>query len=209
MDVYMVYHMLREAFLWVLSCYINHILSNVIWSYYLRINQTLNTIVQQRINTNTDDVEIIGNFGVKQYHWHGGAISPKNGAIYAFPSHHSSVLKINTDPECKSDKISLLPIERASHDTETRYKWGGGGVGAGEYLYFLLFYISLSLWRIWLLFLYVNIFDVKMGIFMECHQMPVQFWGRGMAWREEDSHFLSNDKIIVLTFLDYELKINV
>lgn len=68
---------------------------------------------------------------MKQYHWHGGAISPKTGAIYAFPSHSSSVLKINTDPKCMmSQKLTLLPIDRAPHDTVVRYKWGGGSVGA-------------------------------------------------------------------------------
>jgi len=49
-----------------------------------------------RIDCDTDTVSIIGNYGLKEYNWHGGALCPKTGVIYAFPSHSPFVLKIDT-----------------------------------------------------------------------------------------------------------------
>jgi len=88
-----------------------------------------------RIDANTDQVSIIGNYGSKQYNWHGGTLSVVNGAIYAYPAHAMKVLKIDTTN--KGIPPTLLPIQRASYDNDivTRYKWLGGTTGADNCIY--------------------------------------------------------------------------
>ena len=88
----------------------------------------------QRIDANTDQVSILGNYGAKQYNWHGGLLSQINGAIYAFPAHSMQVLKIDT---VKNGLQTLLTIQRAPYDNDnvTRYKWLGGSIGADECVY--------------------------------------------------------------------------
>jgi hypothetical protein len=85
------------------------------------------------IDANTDEVKLLGDFGWNKYNFHGGIKSSK-GAIYAFPAHANSVLKIHTtiiNGDNDDDKLSLLPIQRAPYDndTVTRYKWLGGCTG--------------------------------------------------------------------------------
>jgi hypothetical protein len=112
-----------------------------------------------RIDANTDRVSLLGNFGLKEYNWHGGIKSDINGCIYCFPAHHSHVLKIDTTTETNGEdeedvnRLSMVSIKRASYDNDkvTRYKWLGGSLGADgniygtfNYLEFLLqFYLSL------------------------------------------------------------------
>jgi hypothetical protein len=93
-------------------------------------------------------------FGVKEYNWHGGIKSGKNGRIYCFPAHHSHVLSIDTRLRSKEkdsdvdvqaddseisgmDRLELLPIHRAPYDEDkvTRYKWLGGSMGLDENVY--------------------------------------------------------------------------
>lgn len=109
-----------------------------------------------RIDAETDEVQLIGEeeFGVKEYNWHGGIKSGKNGRIYCFPAHHSHVLSIDTRLRSKEkdsdvdvqaddseisgmDRLELLPIHRAPYDEDkvTRYKWLGGSMGLDENVY--------------------------------------------------------------------------
>ena len=93
-----------------------------------------------RIDANTDQVSLLGNYGLKEYNWHGGVKSEKNGNIYCFPAHHSHVLKISTNIETEDiseSRLSLIPVKRASYDKDkvTRYKWLGGSLGADGNIY--------------------------------------------------------------------------
>jgi len=75
---------------------------------------------------------------LKEYNWHGGILAPSRGMIYAFPAHHSHVLKIDTNIITHNkSRISLIPINRASYDSDddTRYKWLGGSIGEDGNIY--------------------------------------------------------------------------
>ena len=110
-----------------------------------------------RIDCRTNAVTILGEFGFREYNWHGG-VKAGNGCIYAHPAHSSYALKIDTSPrrpppassvvadpndddENDDDdgegRLTLLPIRRASYDTDrvTRYKWLGGALGADGNVY--------------------------------------------------------------------------
>ena len=91
-----------------------------------------------RIDANTDEVSLLGDFGWNKYNFHGG-IKSSQGAIYAFPAHADKVLKIDTSMSNGDDgeRLSLLPIERASYDNDpvTRYKWLGGCTGYDGNIY--------------------------------------------------------------------------
>ena len=88
------------------------------------------------IDANTDQVSLLGDFGWNKYNFHGGIKSSK-GAIYAFPAHADEVLKIDTTVTNGDEKLSLLPIQRASYDNDpvTRYKWLGGSIGQDGNIY--------------------------------------------------------------------------
>jgi len=92
-----------------------------------------------KIDANTDIITLLGDYGVQKYNWHGGVLSPTTGSIYAFPSHHDRVMKINTDPATlrDDDSISLLEIHRPSYDVDEvmRYKWLGGCLGLDGNVY--------------------------------------------------------------------------
>lgn len=102
-----------------------------------------------RIDANHDTVEVIGEdmFGIKEYNWHGGIKSGKNGKIYCFPAHHSQVLCIDTRWNMSNknheyskrpeERLELLPIHRAYYDKDevTKYKWLGGSIGADGNIY--------------------------------------------------------------------------
>jgi len=100
-------------------------------------------------NTETKDdiVQLQGDFGIGKYNWHGGVLSPINGAIYAFPSHANTVLKIDTT---KNGEWTKLPIGLAFHDDDhiaaelteehsnmlnSKYKWLGGAIGEDGAIY--------------------------------------------------------------------------
>jgi len=91
-----------------------------------------------RIDANTDEVTLLGDYGLNKYNWHGGVKSYRNGCIYCFPAHHSEVLKIDTSQSCGAgERLSLVPIRRPPYDSDkvTRYKWLGGSVGADGNVY--------------------------------------------------------------------------
>ena len=74
-------------------------------------------------DTSPDVVEQIGpdlsSFG-DGYRWHGGVYCKQNGCVYAFPSHGTAVLKINTRNNDSVETIGNL--------SDQKYKWGGGTV---------------------------------------------------------------------------------
>jgi len=88
-----------------------------------------------QIDTISDEVRTIGDFGCGEWKWHGGLKSPRNGAIYAFPSHHDCVLKIDTNPDVSTPgKVTLIPIP-PTFDGVTKYKWLGGAMGSDGNIY--------------------------------------------------------------------------
>ena len=92
-----------------------------------------------RIDTKSDEVELLGDFGTGQYNWHGGVYSPISSAIYAFPSHASTVLKINTsmDKQQQGERPFIqLPIDASNDvDLNMKYKWLGGAIGIDGCIY--------------------------------------------------------------------------
>mmetsp|Transcript_24988 Transcript_24988/g.53066 ORF Transcript_24988/g.53066 Transcript_24988/m.53066 type:complete len:616 (+) Transcript_24988:131-1978(+) len=95
-----------------------------------------------RIDTDSDTVSLLGDYGNNLYNWHGGIKSTKNGCIYAFPAHSETVLKIDTrkSPDQIAGEegiLSVLSIHRAPYDIQpiTRYKWLGGSLGADGNIY--------------------------------------------------------------------------
>ncbi|KAL7468130.1 hypothetical protein ACHAXS_008361 [Conticribra weissflogii] len=95
-----------------------------------------------RIDTDSDTVSLLGDYGNNLYNWHGGIKSKKNGCIYAFPAHSETVLKIDTRKPLdhvggEGGILSVLPIHRAPYDIQpiTRYKWLGGSLGADGNIY--------------------------------------------------------------------------
>ena len=84
-----------------------------------------------RIDTNNDTVSLLGDFGHGQYNWHGGILSPINGAIYAFPSHAETILKINT----QNQTFTQLPIDAPTQILKQKYKWLGGTIGMDNCIY--------------------------------------------------------------------------
>jgi hypothetical protein len=91
-----------------------------------------------RIDANDDSVSLLGEFGWNKYNWHGGVKAPSNGAIYAFPAHSETVLRIDTSEGMDDEsRLTKLPIHRAPYDVHpiTRYKWLGGSLGADGNVY--------------------------------------------------------------------------
>mmetsp|Transcript_51659 Transcript_51659/g.155057 ORF Transcript_51659/g.155057 Transcript_51659/m.155057 type:complete len:521 (-) Transcript_51659:565-2127(-) len=92
-----------------------------------------------QVNTNTDTVAVLGDYGLQKYNWHGGVKRGPN--IFCFPAHSPNILKIDTTrsaTECKGQsKLSEIKIQRAPYDkdTVTRYKWLGGCVGSDRAIY--------------------------------------------------------------------------
>lgn len=97
-----------------------------------------------RINPRDDSVQILGNFPLGGWKWHGGLLSLETGVIYAFPAHSNEVLCIDSNiRECnKTDndswRVSTIPIKRHESDTDSpdlTYKWLGGSYGADKCIY--------------------------------------------------------------------------
>jgi len=87
-----------------------------------------------RIDAETDTATLVGpDFGCDKWNWHGGI--EVNGAIYAFPSHADTVLKIDTTEPSRGQNCTLLPIPRAPTDTVKNYKWLGGSKGVDGNIY--------------------------------------------------------------------------
>jgi hypothetical protein len=75
-----------------------------------------------RIDPTTDRVEVLGDYPIGGYKWHGGLIAPSTGVIYAFPAHANEVLCVNTnvdeDREDQSWRVTTIPIHRHDDDTD-------------------------------------------------------------------------------------------
>ena len=87
-----------------------------------------------RIDSNTDEVSLLGNLTSERYKWHGGVLSPINGCIYGIPSHTNTILKINTT----DSTITLLPTPLNYYNQTTleqKYKWGGTVIGQDDCIY--------------------------------------------------------------------------
>lgn len=96
-----------------------------------------------RIDPRTDSVEILGEYPLGGYKWHGGLLAHSTGVIYAFPAHANEVLCVDTNvvPERDGDqswRVSTISIQRHENDTDTadqQYKWLGGSYGADGCIY--------------------------------------------------------------------------
>jgi len=85
-------------------------------------------------------VEILGDYGVGGYKWHGGTLHKKEGKIYAFPSHADSLLVVDTRPsmERSPERLVRLPVPEAPSVRPANikgYRWAGGLVGADGAVY--------------------------------------------------------------------------
>ena len=77
-----------------------------------------------RIDPKTDSVQVLGDFPVGEWKWHGGLLAKSTGVIYAFPAHSNEVLCIDTNVkkgsssdgevvDCDDDeswRVSTIPI---------------------------------------------------------------------------------------------------
>eukprot|EP00578_Thalassiosira_sp_NH16_P002026 CAMPEP_0181131978 /NCGR_PEP_ID=MMETSP1071-20121207/30747_1 /TAXON_ID=35127 /ORGANISM="Thalassiosira sp., Strain NH16" /LENGTH=509 /DNA_ID=CAMNT_0023218275 /DNA_START=353 /DNA_END=1882 /DNA_ORIENTATION=+ len=105
-----------------------------------------------RIDPKTDSVQVLGDFPVGEWKWHGGLLAKSTGVIYAFPAHSNEVLCIDTNVkkgsssdgevvDCDDDeswRVSTIPIQRHENDTDSpnlKYKWLGGSYGADGCIY--------------------------------------------------------------------------
>jgi len=89
-----------------------------------------------RVNPENDSVEVLGDFPVGEWKWHGGLLAKSTGVIYAFPAHSNEVLCIDTNVRPKdwdgeemvdeTWRVSTIPIKRHANDTDApdlQYKW--------------------------------------------------------------------------------------
>lgn len=101
-----------------------------------------------RVNPENDSVEVLGDFPVGEWKWHGGLLAKSTGVIYAFPAHSNEVLCIDTNVRPKdwdgeeivdeTWRVSTIPIKRHANDTDApdlQYKWLGGAYGADGCIY--------------------------------------------------------------------------
>ncbi len=96
-----------------------------------------------RIDPKTDNVQVLGDFPIGGYKWHGGLLAHSTGVIYAFPAHANEVLCVNTnisdeENDDSSWRVSTIPIQYHEEDESTlgqQYKWLGGAYGADGCIY--------------------------------------------------------------------------